>query len=97
MTLGILTRTEDARGDGEVHPDGGEILHVITGRVRVTGHSAPGGERVLEPDDTCTVPRGEWHKVMLFDETRRLPITPGPNGDHRPLASHDEDRTADTA
>lgn len=96
MTVGILTLTEDAPHDGEMHPDGDEILHVISGRIRVTCDSAPGEELVLGPGDTCIVPRGEWHKVMLLEETRLLHITPGPNGDHRPLASHDAARTGDT-
>jgi len=96
MTVGILTLTEDAPHDGEMHPDGDEILHVISGRIRVTCDSAPGEELVLGPGDTCIVLHGEWHQVMLIEETRLLHITPGPNGDHRPLASHDEGRTGDT-
>ncbi len=27
----------------------------------------------------------EWHKVHVLEKTQLLHITPGPNGDHRPL------------
>ncbi|MEZ5558623.1 MAG: cupin domain-containing protein [Pseudomonadales bacterium] len=85
MTVGIVTMTEDAPHDGEVHPDGDEILYVISGKVRITCDSDPNGELVLGPGQACIVPRGEWHKVSILEETQLLHVTPGPNGDHRPL------------
>ena len=85
MTVGILTLTEDAPHNGEMHPDGDEILYVIAGRIRITTESTPGEERVLGPGEACIVPKGEWHKVTLLETTRLLHITPGPHGEHRPL------------
>ncbi|XOV90788.1 MAG: cupin domain-containing protein [Pseudomonadota bacterium] len=68
-----------------MHPDGDEILHVISGKVRVSCDSSPDEDLILGPGDTCIVPKGEWHKVSLVEETKLIHITPGPNGDHRPL------------
>lgn len=85
MTVGIFTLTEDAPHNGEMHPDGDEILHVISGKVRVSCDSSPGDDIILGPGDTCIVPKGEWHKVSLIEEARFIHITPGPNGDYRPL------------
>jgi len=85
MTVGILSLTEDAPHGGEVHPDGDEILYVISGRIRVVGESHPEDPLELGPGDACVVPRGEWHKVSLLEPARLLHVTPGPNGDHRPL------------
>lgn len=85
MTVGIVTLTEDAPHGGEVHPDGDELLYVISGRVRVICESDPGGELILGPGEACIVPRGEWHKVSILEETQLLHVTPGPNGEHRPL------------
>jgi hypothetical protein len=31
------------------------------------------------------VPKGEWHRVHVLEKTQLIHITPGPNGDHRPL------------
>jgi len=85
-TVGFLTLTEDAPHNGEMHPDGDEILFVISGRVRVTGESDPDSPLELGPGDACIVPQGEWHKVHLLENpTRFVHVTPGPHGDHRPL------------
>tara|TARA_R110002049_G_scaffold274786_2_gene452798 strand:+ start:413 stop:784 length:372 start_codon:yes stop_codon:yes gene_type:complete len=85
MTVGIFTLTGDAPHNGEMHPDGDEILHVVSGKVRVTCDSSPEEGLILGPGDTCIVPKGEWHKVTLIEEARFIHITPGPNGDYRPL------------
>ncbi len=86
MTVGIVTLTEDAPHNGEMHPDGDEILYVISGRIRVTNDAEPGGEHIMGPGESCIVPKGQWHKVSLLEKTQLLHITPGPNGDHRPLS-----------
>lgn len=84
MTVGIVTMEHDAPHGGEVHPDGDEILYVISGRLRVTGDSAPSEPLELRPGMACIVKQGEWHKVDVLEKTRLLHMTPGPNGDHRP-------------
>ena len=85
MTVGIFSLTADAPHNGEMHPDGDEILHIVSGKVRVSCDSSPGEDLILGPGDTCIVPKGEWHKVSLIEEARFIHITPGPNGDFRPL------------
>jgi quercetin dioxygenase-like cupin family protein len=85
MTMGVVTMAGDAPHGGEVHPDGDEILFVISGRLRVTGDSQPGDGLELGPGDACIVRKGEWHRVSVLEPARFVHITPGPNGDHRPL------------
>jgi len=85
LTVGIVTMTRDAPHGGEVHPDGDEILYVISGRVRVKGESDPNAALDLGPGEACIVHRGEWHRVSVLEPTQLVHITPGPNGDHRPL------------
>jgi len=85
MTLGIVTMTHDAPHGGEVHPDGDEILYVISGRLRITGDSEPDAPSELGPGEACIVRKGEWHLVSLLEKTEFIHVTPGPNGDHRPL------------
>jgi mannose-6-phosphate isomerase-like protein (cupin superfamily) len=84
MTLGIQHVTEDAPHGGEVHPDGDEILFVISGRIRVFGDSDPHAPLELGPGEACVVPKDEWHRVSIVEPTHLLNITPGPRGDHRP-------------
>ncbi len=85
MTVGIIDMTQDAPHNGEMHPDGDELLYVITGSVRITCESSPDQFTDLLPGEACVVPKGEWHKVALLEPTRLMHITPGPGGDHRPL------------
>jgi quercetin dioxygenase-like cupin family protein len=86
MTVGIVTIANDAPHGGEVHPDGDELLYVISGKVRVTGESAPDEPVELGPGQACIVSKGEWHLVSIVEPAQLVHITPGPNGDHRPLA-----------
>lgn len=85
MTVGIIDMTEDAPHNGELHPDGDELLYVISGSIRLTFESVPDEYTDLLPGEAAIVPKGEWHKVSLLEPTRLLHITPGPDGDHRPL------------
>jgi mannose-6-phosphate isomerase-like protein (cupin superfamily) len=85
MTIGIQTVTQDAPHGGEMHPDGDEILYVVSGRFRVTGDSAPNAPIELGPGEACIVRKGEWHLVTVVEPGQLVNITPGPRGDHRPL------------
>ena len=85
MTVGIVTMAHDAPHGGEVHPDGDEILYVISGKLRVTTESEPNAAIELCPGQACIVPKGEWHRVSVLEQTQLIHITPGPNGDYRPL------------
>ena len=85
MTVGIVTIVDDAPHKGEIHPDGDEILYVVSGRLRVTGESNPNAPLELRAGEACIVPKGEWHRVHVLEKTQLIHITPGPNGDHRPL------------
>lgn len=85
MTLGIVSMENNAPHSGEMHPDGDELLFVISGRVRVTGDSDPEQALELGPGQGCIVRQGEWHQVDILEKTQLLHLTPGPNGDYRPL------------
>ncbi len=85
LTIGFVHASRPAPHNGEVHPDGDELLYVIAGKVRVTAESAPDEVCELGPGECCIVPKGEWHRVLPLEPTHLLHITPGPHGDHRPL------------
>ncbi len=84
MTVGIVTMTQNAPHGGEVHPDGDEILYVISGALSITSDSNSGEVMNLGPGDACIVEKGEWHQVNVLEKTQLMHITPGPNGGHRP-------------
>ena len=86
MTVGIVEVNADAPHNGECHPDGDEILYVFRGRLELTTEADPDRPIVLGPGDACVVSQGEWHKLHMLEPALLLHITPGPQGDHRPLA-----------
>jgi quercetin dioxygenase-like cupin family protein len=85
MTVGFVSVTRDAPHNGEVHPDGDEILYVLSGKLRVIGESDPSTALDLGPGEACIVRRGEWHRVIMLEPSQLLHITPGPRGGFRPL------------
>jgi quercetin dioxygenase-like cupin family protein len=85
MTVGIQMITEDAPHDGEMHPDGDEILYVASGRMRLSGDSDAPIE--LGPGEACIVRRGEWHRLSVVEPALLVHITPGPRGAARPRST----------
>ena len=86
FTVGAPELTGDAPHDGEMHPDGDELLYLISGAVTVTLELADGDCRVeLGAGDAIVVPKGVWHQITMREPGRLIHITPGPNGDARPL------------
>jgi mannose-6-phosphate isomerase-like protein (cupin superfamily) len=84
-TIGFVSVTGDPPHRGEVHPDGDEILYVISGRLRVIGESDPTAAIEIGAGDACIVPKGEWHQVIMIEPAQLIHITPGPRGDYRLL------------
>jgi mannose-6-phosphate isomerase-like protein (cupin superfamily) len=87
LTVGAPMLTEDAPHAGEVHPDGDELLYMVSGRISVR-LELPEGDRTVDvgAGEALVVPQGIWHLVTLREPGTLVHITPGPNGDHRPLA-----------
>jgi mannose-6-phosphate isomerase-like protein (cupin superfamily) len=83
--VGVADMTRDPPHGGERHPDGDEFILILTGRLRVMIDSCPDDSLELGPGEACIIPKGEWHRVHLLEPTRLVHITPGPNGDHRPV------------
>jgi mannose-6-phosphate isomerase-like protein (cupin superfamily) len=87
-TVGAPYITGDPPHGGEVHPDADELLYLVSGRVRVNLELAEGERQVdLGPGQALVVPRGIWHRIVLFEPYQLVHITPGPGGGHRPLGA----------
>ena len=86
LTVGVVTMEHDSPHGGERHPDGDEILFVISGKLRITSDSSPDEPTFVGPGEACVIPKGEWHNVHLVETAQFVHITPGPNGDARPKA-----------
>ena len=88
LVIGAPLMTREPPHAGEMHPDGDELLYLISGRVDVILEE-DGSETLLElrPGQGLVVPKGVWHRVKLREPSQLLHITPGPGGEHRPLGS----------
>jgi mannose-6-phosphate isomerase-like protein (cupin superfamily) len=85
-SVGAPMLTGDAPHDGEMHPDGDELLFLVSGRISVRLELPDGDETVeLAGGDALVIPRGVWHLVRLVEPGQLVHITPGPSGDYRPL------------
>jgi mannose-6-phosphate isomerase-like protein (cupin superfamily) len=76
---------------GEVHPDGDELLYVVSGTADLIlddgDEQSVGVETkvVLRAGDAYVVPRGVWHRLESVEPYYLVHLTPGPNGGSRPL------------
>lgn len=85
-TVGAPHLTRPAPHNGEMHPDGDELLFLVSGGISVWVEEQ-GAERAIElrPGQALIVPRGVWHRVVPNEPSQLVHITPGPGGEHRPL------------
>lgn len=70
----------------ERHPDGDEVLILLSGRFDVV-LDEDSGERVvaLTPGKSVVVPQGVWHRMVIHEPGELLFLTPGDTTEHRPL------------
>jgi mannose-6-phosphate isomerase-like protein (cupin superfamily) len=87
--FGVATMTENSPHGGERHPDGDEVLYLISGRIRVVFTDDPVADIEVMPGDGLLVPKGMWHRVDILEPSQIVYLTPGPNNEHRPLDSAD--------
>jgi mannose-6-phosphate isomerase-like protein (cupin superfamily) len=86
FTIGAPQIAGDPPHGGEMHPDGDELLYVVSGAITVTLELSGGNTQVdLGAGDAIVVPQGVWHQITTPEPAQLLHITPGPNGDARPL------------
>jgi mannose-6-phosphate isomerase-like protein (cupin superfamily) len=70
---------------GEMHPDGDELIFLVSGAITVTLELDGGDTRVeLGAGDALVVPQGVWHQITTREPAQMIHVTPGPHGDARP-------------
>jgi len=86
FVVGAPVMVRNAPHSGELHPDGDEVLFLVSGRVEVILEK-DSGEIVVEltPGHAFVVAKGLWHRVNVLEPSQILHITPGPRSAHRPL------------
>ena len=83
LTFGVATMFENPSHNGEMHPDGDEILYLISGRVVVTLETEPVERVEMSAGNGLVVPKGVWHTVEIVEPSQIVYVTPGPNNQFR--------------
>ena len=87
FTVGASEVAGDPPHGGEMHPDGDELLFLVSGAVTVTLELPEGTAQVeLDAGEALVVPQGTWHQVTTRRPGQLLHVTPGPGGRARPRA-----------
>ena len=89
MTFGVATMTENSPHGGEMHPDGDEVLYLVSGHARVVFLDCDWDDIDMTAGTGLVVPRGTWHRVDILEPCRIVYLTPGPNNRFRPLDEAD--------
>ena len=88
-TFGVASMSENSPHGGEMHPDGDEVLYLISGRANVVFVEDDEENIEMRPGDGLVVPRGMWHRVDILEPCQIVYVTPGPNNEFRPLDDSD--------
>jgi|SRR5215471_6605056 len=83
LAMNVMRMANDAPHNGEMHPNGDEIIHVLSGRFRVTLDSPE--SRVIEVNagEGIIIRRGVWHKIHILEPCMLVTLTPGPDFEYR--------------
>lgn len=82
--IGLATMKQSPPHGGEIHPDGDELLFLLSGEITVVLEEETERRVELRAGQSFIVPRGVWHRVLVRQPVQLLYMTPGPNSRHRP-------------
>lgn len=85
MTFGVAVMQENSPHGGEMHPDGDEVLFLISGAVNIVFEDATIDDVSMQPGDGVVIPKGLWHRVDILAPSQIVYLAPGPGGEYRPL------------
>jgi len=81
-----IFRFEESWPTREMHPDGDEIVFLLSGSIDLVLFEEA-GERVvpLRGRSACVVPRGVWHTARVHEPSEALHVTRGAGTQHELL------------
>ncbi len=80
---------KDSWDEWEMHPNGDELVVLLSGALELVFDRADGHVRVpLTPGRAVVVPAGVWHTAIVERPSVALHVTYGQDTVHRPLADH---------
>lgn len=97
FTFETFSMSQDDNQGGEMHPDGDEVVLVISGIIVVSLEFEEDQVVVVNAGEGIIIPKGIWHRVQVLEPVQLATISPGPNFEFRePIAECTvESRTVD--
>ena len=81
--MGVL-KLDAGSSHWEVHPDGDELLYLLSGSMEVVIESEGKNQVItLTRFSSCIVPKATWHQTIAREPCSLLFITPGRGTQHR--------------
>jgi mannose-6-phosphate isomerase-like protein (cupin superfamily) len=91
FTFGVSSIESNPPHGGEMHPDGDELLYLVSGSLDLIVEEGGTDEHVgtetrtrFEAGTAVMVPKGLWHRVEINEPCQLVHVTPGPGDGHRP-------------
>ena len=75
----VVTMSQDAPHDGEMHPNGDEIIFLISGHLDITLEYEEPQVVSVTQGKGIVIPKGIWHKVRVIEPAHMVTLTPGPD------------------
>jgi quercetin dioxygenase-like cupin family protein len=85
FSFSILSMDRDAPHDGEMHPDGDEIIYVISGKIEVTLELDKEELFEVVVGTGIVIPKGIWHKIHVIEAAQLVTVVPGPSFEFRTI------------
>jgi mannose-6-phosphate isomerase-like protein (cupin superfamily) len=85
-SFSVVSMERRAPHNGEMHPDGDEIIYVISGKISVKLEFEDTIVMEVDTDAGLVIPKGVWHKIEVIEPASLVILTPGPRFEFRPLA-----------
>lgn len=85
-TVGVATMPQPAPHGGEMHPDGDEVLYLVSGEATVIFEDPALDDLTVRAGDGLVIPKGVWHRIDFDAPITVVYVTPGPRFEHRPVA-----------
>ena len=82
-SFSIVSMERDAPHSGEMHPDGDEIVYVISGKVTVALELDVEEVEEVNAGNGIVIPKGVWHKIHVIEPAQLVTVSPGPNFEFR--------------
>jgi mannose-6-phosphate isomerase-like protein (cupin superfamily) len=77
FTFSAMTMSRDELHDGEMHPDGDEIVYVASGRIEVAFEGRSELPVQVNAGEGVIIPKGIWHKVRVLELGELVTISQG--------------------